>query len=186
MARVVTSPVERGEEQFELHVPARAFLDHFSAAATRRDRQRDGGEYKDGEDGVVIVPWSAWRNAVRATPPRKLPYVVQARMIVYGMRAVSHPPDWDKGVLHVDSYLPRTRRRREEARREEAGTRAEVAVGGGMRQAIRLPREVEDKADFLSVLCEDALLCYKVRPNSSPFPVFLTDLFSFLYSLIHC
>jgi hypothetical protein len=49
-----------------------------------------------------------------------------------------------------------------------------------VRQAIRLPREVEDKADFLSVLCEDALLCYKVRPNSPPFPLFLKDLFLFL------
>jgi hypothetical protein len=172
VTRVVTSPVERGEEQFELHVPARAFLDHFSAAsATGTPRQGDdgGGDYKVEEDGVAVVPWSAWRDAVRATPPRKLPYTVQARMVVYGMRAVSHPPDWDEGVLHVDSYLSRTTRRRQE---EEACPRAdsevETGVGnrGGMRQAIRLPREVEDKTDFLSVLCEDALLCYKVRLNS--------------------
>ena len=32
----------------------------------------------------------------------------------------------------------------------------------GMRQAIRLPGDEESKAGLLSVLCEDALLCYKV------------------------
>jgi hypothetical protein len=159
VARVVTSPVEGGEEQFELYIPARAFLEHFSAAAaTAAVRNRDDSGYKYEEGGVVVVPWTAWRNAVRATPPRKVPYVVQARKVVYGMRAVSHPPDWDKGVLHVDSYLPRTRGR-EEAREAEAGVR------GGRRQAIRLPPGVQDKKDFLSVLCEDALLCYKVWTN---------------------
>jgi hypothetical protein len=183
VARVVTSPVERGEEQFELHIPARAFLDHFSVAATGQTRQRDGDENKAEEDGAVVVPWSRWRNAVRATPPRRLPYAIQARMVVYGMRAVAHPPDWDKGVLHVDSYLSR---RREEAREAEADTTAGAGAGAearaGMRQAIRLPREVEDKADFLTVLCEDALLCYKVGPISTIPPVPLT----FLYSLIRC
>lgn len=162
VARVVTSPVERGEEHFELHVPAQALVGHFSAAASERNRQRNGGEYEDDVDGVVLVPWSSWRNVVRATAPRRLPYAVQGRMVVYGMRAVAHPPDWEEGVLHVDSYLRRTRRR-EEAR--EAGAEAGVGARSGTRQAIRLPREVEDKADFLSVLCEDALLCYKVRPN---------------------
>ena len=165
VARVVTSPVERGEEQFELHIPARAFLDHFSAATTVRNQ--DGGGYKDEEDGVVAVPWTAWRTAVRATPPRKVPYVVQARKVVYGTRAVSHPPDWDECVLYVDSYLPRSRGR-EEAREAEA----EVGAGvRGMRQAIRLPPEVEDKEGFLSVLCEDAILCYKVWDEASPFPL---------------
>lgn len=163
VARVVTSPVERGEEQFELHVPARAFLDHFSVAATGQNRQRDDDENKVEEDGAVLVPWSQWSNAVRATPPRKLPYAIQARMVVYGMRAVAHPPDWDEGVLHVDSYL--TRRREEAEVDMTAGAGAGAEARAGTRQAIRLPREVEDKADFLSVLCEDALLCYKVGPN---------------------
>ena len=174
VARVVTSPVERGEEQFELHVPARAFLDHFSVAATGQNRQRDDDENKVEEDGAVIVPWSQWSNAVRATPPRKLPYAIQARMVVYGMRAVAHPPDWDEGVLHVDSYL--TRRREEAELDTTVGAGAGVEARAGTRQAIRLPREVEDKADFLSVLCEDALLCYKVS-STLPSPVFLTDLF---------
>ena len=163
VARVVTSPVERGEEQFELHVPAQAFLNHFSAAATGQSRRRDGDEYKVEADGAVVVPWLEWRDAVRATPPRTLPYAIQARMVVYGMRTVAHPPDWDEGVLHVDSYL--TRRRREEVREAEADPTAGAGARAGTRQAIRLPREVEDKADFLSVLCEDALLCYKVRFN---------------------
>jgi len=180
--RIATSPVERGEEQFELHVPARAFLEHFSSSTAAADtggktRQRDDdGECKGEEDdGAVVVPWTAWRNAVRATPLRKLPYVIQARMVVYGMRALSYPPDWDEGVLHVNSYLPRARRR--EGREAGGDTRAEAAEaepaagvagiagarGYGTRQAIRLPREVEDKPDFLTALCEDALLCYKVN-----------------------
>jgi len=176
--RITTSPVERGEEQFELHVPARAFLEHFSSSATIADtggtRQRDDdGECKyEEDDGVVVVPWTAWCNAARATPPRKLPYTVQARMIVYGMRALSYPPDWNEGVLHVDSYLPRARRR-EGSREAGADTRAEPTEAEpaararryGTRQAIRLPRE--DKLDFLTALCEDALLCYKVDPLSS-------------------
>jgi hypothetical protein len=179
VVRIATSPVERGEEQFELHVPARAFLEHFSSSATtaytRETRQRDGGgECNDEEDdGVVVVPWTVWRNAVRATPTRKLPYAIQARMIVYGMRAVSYPPDWDEGVLHVNSYLPRAKRR-EGSREAGADTRAEDAEaeptagaagarGHGTRQSIRLPREVEDKPDFRTALCEDALLCYKVN-----------------------
>ena len=176
--RIATSPVERGEEQFEFHVPARAFLEHFSSYATTPDaeghRQRDDNDDSEckGEedDEVLVVPWTAWRNAVHATPKRKLPYTVQARMTVYGMRAVSYPPDWDEGVLHVDSYLPRARRQ-ESSGEAGADTRAEVAEaeppagtrGYGTRQAIRLPREVEDKPDFLTVLCEDALLCYKVN-----------------------
>jgi hypothetical protein len=131
----------------------------------------DCGECKDEGDGVVAVPWTAWRDAVRSTPLRKLPYAIQANMVVYGMRAVSHPPDWDEGVLHVDSYLPRARR--EGSGEARADTRAETAdaepavcaagvLRGWTRRAIRLPREVE-KPDFLTVLCEDAILCYKVN-----------------------
>ena len=174
VARIATSPVERGEEQFELHVPARAFLEHFSSYAATADigrkRKREGnGECKGDEDGrVVDVPWTAWRDAVHATPPRKLPYAVQAHMIVYGMRAVSFPPDWDEGVLHVDSYLPRARRR-EGSREAGSDTKAEatedeLSAGAslcGTRQAINLP--LDDNSDFLTVLCEDALLCYKVN-----------------------
>jgi hypothetical protein len=185
VARVVTCTVGYRDKHFELHVPARAFLNHFSAA-TERNRKRGRGGYK----GEVVVPWSAWRNAVRATPPRKLTFLdqLEARMGVYGMRAVSHPPGRDGSALHVDSYLPpRTRRRRDDETREAgAGMRKGVATRGDTgetRQAIRLPREVEDKADFVSVLCEDALLRYKVRPNPSPSPVFLMVPFFLLVQL---
>jgi hypothetical protein len=150
MLRVVTSPVERGEEQFELHIPARVLLERFSAAQQARSKD-------------MVLPWSAWRDAVRATPPRRLPYAVEAQMVAYGMRAVSHPPDWDKGMLYVDSYLPR--------RRRGAGT-----GGGEMRQVVRLPNELPGKADFLSVLCEDALLCYKVRFRVRRLPFFHSGL----------
>jgi len=177
--RVATSPVERGEEQFELHVPARTLLDHCAAAlAAQRLRQRDcrGDEVADEE---VVLPWSAWHDAVRATPPRNLPYTFQSRMVAYGMRVVSHPPDWEEGALHVDSYLPRERRR-------EMG-----AGAGGTRQAIRLPGDEESKAGLLSVLCEDALLCYKVSGQLAvPLATFcLTELvffFLLLCSLICC
>ncbi|KAF8502694.1 hypothetical protein F5888DRAFT_1631797 [Russula emetica] len=143
VVRITTSPVERGEEQFELHVPARAFLEHFSSSATIADtggtRQRDDdGECKyEEDDGVVVVPWTAWCNAARATPPRKLPYTVQARMIVYGMRALSYPPDWNEGVLHIDSYLPRARRR-EGSREAGADTRAEPTEAEPAARARRL------------------------------------------------
>jgi hypothetical protein len=137
--RIVTSPVERGEEQFELHVPARVLLEHFMSA------QRAGSKN-------TVLPWSAWCDAVRVTPPRRLPYVVHAQMIVYGMRVMSYPPDWDEGLLCVDSYFPRGK--------EWVGT---VAGAGETRQAVRLPNELPGKADFLTVMCEDALLCYKVR-----------------------
>lgn len=201
VVRIATSPVEGGEEQFELHVRARAFLEHFSSSAATTDiretRQRDdGGECKDEEDnGVVVVPWTAWRNAVSATPPRKLPYATQARMIVYGMRVVSYPPDWDEGVLHIDSYLPRARRR-EGSREAGADTGAEAAEaqptagarGYGTRQSIRLPREVEDKPDFLTALCEDALLCYKVNYRTRTGLFFLQYRMpdGICHRLIHC
>ena len=181
VVRISTSPVESGEENFELHVPARALLDHFSSSATTADtgenrQMDDGGVCKDEEEDwlAVSVPWTAWRDAVHATPLRKLPYVGRARMVVHGMRVVSHPPDWDEGVMHVDSYLPRARR--EGSRDAGADTRAEAAeaepaagVAGarryGTRQAIRLPQEEggEVKPDFLTTFCEDAILCYKVN-----------------------
>jgi hypothetical protein len=158
--RIATSPVERGEEQFELHVPARTFLDHCAETLTaQRQRQRDGCGDVDAE-GKMALPWSAWRDAVRATPSRNVPYTIQARMITYGMRVVSHPPDWEEGVLHVDSYLPRKMSREDGAAEEVGGGKR--ADGSGTRQAIRLPGDVESKAGLLSVLCEDALLCYKV------------------------
>ena len=103
----------------------------------------------------MVLPWSAWRDAVRATPPRRLPYAVEAQMVAYGMRAVSHPPDWDNGTLYVDSYLPR--------RRRGAGT-----GGGEMRQVVRLPNELPGKAEFLSVLCEEL----QGSPLRSPLAVF--------------
>jgi hypothetical protein len=182
--RVVTSPVEHGEEQFELHVPAQTLLDHCAATlAAQRPRQRGCHGEEEVADKEVALPWSAWRDAVRATPPRNLPYTFQARMVTYGMRVVSHPPDWEEGALYVDSYLPRERRR-------EMGA---VAVAGacGMRQAIRLPGDEESKAGLLSVLCEDALLCYKVSGwLAVPLATFcLTELLFFfllLCSLICC
>ena len=173
VARIATSPVERGEEQFELHIPARAFLEHLSSSAATADiggnqKMDSDGECEDEEDDVaVVVPWTAWRNAARTTPPRKLPYTVQARMIVYGMRSVSYPPDCDEGVLHVDSYLPRARSREAGPDTRVEGSEAEqpaAAAGASWyrtRQAISLP--VDDKPDFLTALCEDALLCYKVN-----------------------
>jgi len=153
--RVTTSPIDRGEERLELHVPARVLLDHTATVGGQSRREDDD---RDGE--ALIVPWFAWCRAVRVTPPRRLPYGFRAQMVAYGMRAVSNPPDWDEGVVYVDSYLPRERRR-------EAGTgaKAEAEMSGGAvgsRQAVRLPRDIESKADLFSVLCEDALLCYKL------------------------
>jgi len=137
--RIVTSPVEFGEEQFELHIPARALLEHFAA-------KKDAG-------GDAVMPWSAWCADTDASPARRLPYIPQARMITYGMRTVSHPPDWDEGVLYLDSYPPRR------ANAVKAGSGAGM-TGVGTRQGIPLPDE--SGKTFLSVLCEDALLCFKV------------------------
>ncbi len=172
VVRIVTSPVERGEEQFELHIPARALLDHCAAATAAPRPQREGckdcDDHTSGDEGKDVeemLPWSAWRE-VRATPERIVPYTIQARMVAYGMRVVSHPPDWEEGVLHVDSYLPRARRREGVHGDADADVVEENARGGrgkdGMRQAIRLPGDAESKAGLVSVLCEDALLCYKV------------------------
>lgn len=180
VTRIATSPVEWGEEQFELHLPARAFLEHFPSATTAdiggsRQRDDDGEcECECGDEDkyeLAFVPWTVWRDAAHATAPRKLPYVIHPSMIVYGMRAVSYPPDWDEGMLHVDSYLPRAKRREgsgeagADTREEAASAEPAAGVAGtgwrGMRQAIRLP--VENKSDFLTALCEDALLCYKVN-----------------------
>ena len=173
VVRIVTSPVERGERQFELHIPARALLDHCAAATAAPRPRREGCKDRDdhtsgdeGKDAEEMLPWSAWRDAVRTTPERIVPYTIQARMVAYGMRVVSHPPDWEEGVLHVDSYLPRARRREGVNADADADVVEENTRGGmgkdGMRQAIRLPGDAESKAGLVSVLCEDALLCYKV------------------------
>jgi len=196
--RIATSPVERGEEQFELHVPARALIDHYASAvaAQRRPREGRGDGDADLEAEAEAVPWSAWRDAVRTTPPQRVPYVIPARMVNYGMRVVSHPPDWEEGVLHVDSYPPRSRTREagESANAPEVVVGAMAGDGGmcGMRQAIGLPGDAEAKAGLLSVLCEDALLCYKVRDRvggilaaiSCYSQLCLTGLFFFLHSSI--
>ena len=149
--RIITSPVKTGEEQFELHVPARALLEHFAV-------MRDAG-------GDAAVPWSAWRADTEVTPVRRLLYFPRARMIAYGMRAVSHPPHWDEGVLYVNSYPPR----------RAGAVRAGLGAGVGTRQGIPLPDELHEMTNFLSVLCEDGLLFFKVvsfppssfEPNTS-------------------
>lgn len=133
--RIVTSPAGLGEEQFELHVPAQALLDHFAA---NRDTGSD-----------VVLPWSAWCASTTVTPARRVPYLPQARMIAYGMRTVSHPPDWDEGVLYLNSYPPR-----------RAGT-----IGAGTRKGIPLPDKPLEESTLLYALCEDGLLCYQL--NSS-------------------
>lgn len=134
--RIVTSPVDFGEEKYELHIPAQALLEHL---ATMRDAGPD-----------AVLPWSAWRPDTAATPACRLPYIPQARMITYGMRAVSHPPDWDEGVLYIDSYHPRR------------ASAARTSLREGTRQGIPLPDKSHDKSNFLSALCEDGLLCYQV------------------------
>jgi hypothetical protein len=130
--RIVTSPAGLGEEQFELHVPAQALLENFSA---KRDPGAD-----------VVLSWPAWRADTAATPARRVPYLPQARMIAYGMRTVSHPPEWDEGVLNLNSYPPR-----------RAGT-----IGAGTRQSIPLPCKPLEESKLLCALCEDGLLCYQV------------------------
>lgn len=170
--RIATSPVERGEEQFELHVPARALIDRYASTIAAQRRRREGRDDGDADadadveaEADVALPWSAWRGAVRTTPPQNVPYVIPARMINYGMRVVSHPPDWEEGALHLDSYPPRSRTRREAGESANGEAVRAKAGGGGMcgtRQAIGLPGDAEAKAGLLSVLCEDALLCYKV------------------------
>ncbi|KAI9437286.1 hypothetical protein H4582DRAFT_1959061 [Lactarius indigo] len=139
--RVVTSPVDLAEEQFELHIPGRALLEHFAA---NKDAARD-----------AVLPWSTWCADTNATPVRRLPYLMQPRMITYGMRALSYPPNWDEGVLYLDSYPPRR------ASAGGAGSRAKTAT----RQGIQLPDESPGEANFLSVLCEDALLCLQLDPS---------------------
>jgi hypothetical protein len=197
--RIATSPVERGEEQFELHVPARALIDRHASAIAAQRRRREGRDDRDADADVeaeaeVALPWSAWRDAVRTTPPQKVPYVIPARMINYGMRVVSHPPDWEEGALHLDSYPPRSRTRREAGESANGGAVGAKAGGGGMcgtRQAIGLPGDAEAKAGLLSVLCEDAILCYKVSDSvgavSPPYlaiPNCLTGPFFLLHSSI--
>ncbi|KAI9508980.1 hypothetical protein F5148DRAFT_1367474 [Russula earlei] len=115
--RLVTSPVERGEERFELHVPARALLEH--AAAVGRCRRGDKGE--------AVLSWSAWGDAARVTPLRRLPYAMQAQMVAYGMRVVSHPPDWDERRVARRLVPPASGK---ETRRS-GGRNARCESGGG-------------------------------------------------------
>jgi len=189
--RIATSPVERGEEQFELHAPARALIDRYASAIAAQRRQREGRVDEDADaeaETEALLPWPTWRDAVRTTPPQRVPYVIPARMINYGMRVVSHPPDWDEGVLHIDSYPPRSRTREvgASANAEVVGARAGGGGMCGIRQAIGLPGDAEAKAGLLSVLCEDALLCYKVRTGWAGFLryLYLTGLFFLLPSSI--
>ena len=176
MLRITIRLVDHSEEQYELHLPARALLDHFAAA----------GQPQRAEGGDSAVPWSAWCDSVCVTPRYQLPYMFQLQMLGYGMRAVSRPPDRDEGVIHINSYLPRSSRR-------EAESAAEVREKGGWsgtQQAFRLPRELADKENLWSVLCEDALLCFEVRRcafSAVLFLAFLTRTFLFLFCnrLIH-
>ncbi|KAF8269939.1 hypothetical protein EI94DRAFT_1723958 [Lactarius quietus] len=140
--RIVTSPVDFGEEQFELHVPAQALLKHFATKSS-------------DAAATPPLPWSAWRADTAATPVRSLPYLPQARMITYGMRVVSHPPDWDEGFLYIDSYPPR----------RTSAVKVGSGDGAGTRQSIPLPDKSPAKAHFLSSLCEDGLLCYQLDPS---------------------
>jgi hypothetical protein len=149
--RIATSPVDFGEEQFELHVPAQALLEHFAV-------KRDAG---------AVVPWSVWRADTAVTPPRRLPYLPQSRMITYGMRTVSHPPDWDEDVSYLYSYTSR-----------KAGA-VSAGSGAGTRQGIPLPDEspenLVENANLFSILCEDGLLFYRVMSASSRLRGGLTD-----------
>ena len=137
--RIVTHPMDFGEEQFELHVSAQALLEHFAV-------KRDPG---------AVIPWSAWRADTAVTPSRRLPCLLLSRRITYGMRTVSQPPDWDEGMLYLYSYTPR-----------KAGT-VRAGSGAGTRQDIPLPDELRenlsDKANVFSILCEDGLLFYQVN-----------------------
>ena len=168
MLRISTMSIGSGNEECDLHLPARALLDHFAAAAPR---QR--GESRE----PVVVPWSAWCDSVCVTPPFQQ---LQLQTIACGMRVLSNPPDRDEGVQYIDSYLPQSSRR-------EAGVAAEVRGWNGTRQAFRLPREIVGKENLLSVMCEDALLCFEVR-HCVFYPVlllaFLTRTFLFHNSLI--
>ena len=137
--RITTSPVDFGEEQFEVHVSAQALLEHFAVK-----READ-----------AVVPWSEWRADTAMTPPRRLPDLPQSRMITYGMRTLSQPPDWDEGVLYLYSYTPR----------KAGAVRAGSVVG--TRQGIPLPDELpenlSEKVNVFSTLCEDGLLFYQVN-----------------------
>ena len=146
---ITTSPIDL--EPFELHVPAQALLEQFWV-------KRDPG---------AVVPWSAWRADISVTPLSKEPYLQMSRMVTYGMRTVSQPPDWEEGVLYLYSYTPRT-----------AGT-VRARSGVGTRQGIPLPDDLpfnfgEDEIVF-SVLCEDGLLLHQVMSVSSRLIGRLTD-----------
>ena len=147
--------------------------------------------------GWWVVPWTAWCNAVRTTPPTScrmrfkrvwsFMVCVRCRIRRIGM----------SGVLHVDSYLPRARRR--EGREAGANTRAEAAEaepvtgvagarGYGTRQSISLPRELDQKPDFQTPFFEDALMCYKVNYRTRTGLFFLQYRLGdgLCHRLIHC
>ena len=145
MLRITTNPVDFGEEQFELHVPAQALLEHF---AVKRDPS-------------AVIPWSQWRADTAVTPPRRLPYLPKSHMITYGMRALSQPPDWDEGVLYLYSYTPRN------AGTVRAGTRQGILLPS--------PKNSFEKANLFSTLCEDGLLHHRVMSASSTLRGGLTD-----------
>jgi len=65
--RVVTSPVERGEERFELQVPARALLDPSPSL-------HKAGAKTTTEEAASIVPWFAVVPCRACDAPRRLPY----------------------------------------------------------------------------------------------------------------
>jgi len=60
-------------------------------------------------------------------------------MVACGMRVVPRPPHWDKRGLHIDAYTPR--------------------------QGVSVldMHSNEEKMEFLSALCEEALFCYEVQ-----------------------
>jgi len=123
--------------QFELHVPAQALSKHVAARQDACGRN-------------AAVPWSAWCADMTDTHTAGV-FIREACMIACGMCVVSHPPGWGDGLLHVESYTPR----RADTVKALVWTRQGVPVS----DTIRLL----GKEELLSVLCKDALFCYKVQ-----------------------
>ena len=94
---------------------------------------------KDVHGGKAVVPWSTWCADTGAASTYELPYVLQARMVACGRRVVPRLPRWDKCGLHIDAYTPR--------------------------QGVSVldMHSNEEKMEFLSALCEEALFCYEVQ-----------------------